>query len=127
MSLHSVIEQLTISGELSAPAIVIPFPLEIVTLWARTDFDVASLGRARLTFLSPSETPVIPPFEHDVDLRTYLRMRSRRHFQGLPVTEPGRHTFRVELQQEGETTWRQVAAIPLLIAFEPPENEGTRG
>lgn len=124
ISLQDVIEQLTLFTEPGEP-VVVPMPLEVVTLWARSDFNVPARGRARLTFSSPSEEFVVPPFEHDVDMSSHRRVRSRAHFQGLPIREPGRHTFRIELQNEGETTWHRVAAVPLQILFEAPEIEPT--
>lgn len=123
VTLQNVIERVTISEEPVASG-VLPIELEVVTLWARADFDEPSRARARLTLLSPSG-PVGDPFEYDLDLSRYHRTRTRTRVQGLPAGEAGRHVFRVELQNEGESTWHQVAAVPLEIRFEPPETEGT--
>jgi len=101
---------------------MVPIPLDVVTLWVRANTDIPSRGYTRLIFLSPSGT-VIGSLESEVDLSEYERYRTRTHFQGLPVTEPGRYTFRVELQNEGESEWHQVALIPLRIIFMPPEAE----
>jgi len=121
VSLQNVVEQITIRGE-PIPDAMVPIPLDVVTLWVRANTDIPSRGYTRLIFLSPSGT-VIGSLESEVDLSEYERYRTRTHFQGLPVTEPGRYTFRVELQNEGESEWHQVALIPLRIIFMPPEAE----
>ena len=38
------------------------------------------------------------------------------------MRDPGRYVFRVELQDEDETEWHDVAAIPLEVEFSPPED-----
>lgn len=121
MSLHDVIEQLTIRDE-PRPDGMLPIQLEVATLWARSDFDAPSQGCGRFTLLSPSGI-VAPPFDFDVDLSKFKRTRTRLVYQGFPAREPGRHIFRVELQNEGETEWHQVAATPLEVIFVPPEAE----
>ena len=87
-------------------------------MWVRTDYDVPAQGRSRLTYLSPS-SKVLYSGESKVDLSESRRYRLRIGFQGLPVEEPGRYTFRVEL--EDESGWHQVAATPLEVVFEPSE------
>jgi transcriptional regulator with XRE-family HTH domain len=62
-------------------------------------------------------------FEYPVDLTTYERFRSQVRFTGIPAEEAGRHYFYVGLQEEGEIEWRRVAAVPLTIAFRPPEED----
>jgi hypothetical protein len=47
-------------------------------------------------------------------------------FTSLPLAEAGRHYFRVELKNEGEEEWHEVAAVPLTLAFKP-EDEGAEG
>jgi hypothetical protein len=125
VSLQNIIEQITIGGE-PMPDAMVPIPLEVMTLWVRANTDIPSRARTRLTFLSPSDT-VLGSAESEVDLSEYERYRVRMHFQGLPVTEPGRYTFHMELQNEGESEWHQVAAIPLRIIFMPPDTEQTGG
>ena len=121
ISLHNVLVQVTISDE-PTPTGVLPSMFELVTLWARADFDVPCWGCGRWIFVSPSG-PVGDPVEYDIDLSNYRRHRQRSRFTHLPLREPGRHVFRVELQNEGDTTWHQVAAIPLEVVFETPEIE----
>jgi hypothetical protein len=122
VSIFNVIEQISITGE-PKPQGVAPVRFEIVTLWARSDFDEPARGRVRITFTSPSEKKVKLGEERDIDLSKYERLRARQIIQGLPVREPGRHVIRVELQNEGENRWRKVASIPLKIRFVSPETK----
>jgi hypothetical protein len=122
VSLHSVIEQLRIMSS-PIPNGRLPLRLDIVTLWALSDFDVPAQGEGRVTFLSPSGKAMIEPYRYPIDLRQHRRHRQRGHMEMLPVEESGRHTFRVDLRLENETEWRTVAAVPLEVSFEPPDTE----
>jgi len=119
--MQEVIEQVNIRSKPEPDGFLV-FPLVAVTLWARANPDEPGRAQTLLTFWSPSGK-LLGSFEHGIDLSEYERLRSRRHFDGLPVTEPGRHVFRMEIQNEGESEWRQVAAIPLSIDFQPLETE----
>lgn len=128
ISLQSVIEQLNIAGTPPASGVVpaVPISLEVVTLWARADFDVPGRGRARVTFLFPSGIPSAPlQFEYGIDLSSFKRNRTRWHINGLPIRESGRHIFRVEFQNEGENVWREVATVPLEVIVELTGSEQT--
>jgi hypothetical protein len=120
VSLQNVIEQLRIKAE-SASEGVCPLPLHVVTLWARSDLEIPARGYMRLTFLSPSSEALIGPLETAIDLIDYRRHRTRAGFEGLPLREPGRYVFLVELRVEDKDEWQRVAAIPLEIDFMPPE------
>lgn len=115
VSLQNIIEQINIKGE-PIPDTAVAIQLEVVTLWARANTDGPSRGSTHLTLLSPSGK-ALGSFESEVDLSEYQRFRTRTHFQALPVTESGRYNFRVELQNEGESEWHQVAMVPVEIAF----------
>ncbi len=121
VSIQNVIEQITVPGE-PQPEQVVGIAFEVVSLWSRSDFDVPSHGQARLTYLSPSGRRT-GPVEFDLDLSEYERLRTRRAFQGLPVAEPGRHNWLVELRNEGEDEWQEVASIPIKVMFVPVESE----
>ena len=101
---------------------MVDIAFEVVSLWSRSDFDVPSHGQAHLTFLSPSGRRT-GPIEFELDLSEYERLRTRRVFLGLPVTESGRHTWLVELRNEGGDEWQEVAFIPIKVVFVPVESE----
>lgn len=119
VSLQNVIEQFTITEE-PRPEAVIPIRMDVVTLWARADLDVPDRGRMRLTLRSPSGVEVRQA-ELEIDLTEFKRHRARARFERMPASEPGRHVFQVELQNDEEGQWLQVAAIPVEVIFRPPE------
>jgi hypothetical protein len=122
VSLQNVIEQINVVGE-PPPDAVIAIELEVMTLWARKDFDVPARGHARTAFLLPSGKPGIGPIESSIDLTEFKRHRSRGRFTALPIGQPGRYTFRVDYRGEGASRWRRVAAVPLEVVFVPPGME----
>jgi hypothetical protein len=121
VSIYNVIEQINVPGE-PQPDRVLDIIVEIVTLWVRSDFDVPSHGDARLTFISASGQRG-GSVEFELDLSEFERLRTRRLFEGLPVAEPGRHTWLVELRNEGEEEWQEVASVPLKVVFMPTESD----
>jgi hypothetical protein len=119
VSLHNIIEQVTIRGEPKSDG-ALDMPLYIMTLWTRSDFEVPAQGHARVAILSPSGV-VGDPFEYEIDWSANKRQRVRLALPRTPIHEPGHHAFIVEFRNEGETEWRQVAASPLEVIFESPE------
>lgn len=125
VSIQNVIEQVNIRGKPEPDGFVF-MPLEAVTFWARADPDKPSRARTRLAFWSPSGKQ-LGSFEREIDLSQFERLRSVFRFKGLPTSEEGRHFFRMEIQNEGESKWQQVAAVPLQVFFVPPETEQVEG
>lgn len=125
LSLQDVIEQVTIR-DTPRPDGVLGLSMNVATLWERSDPKLQCRGRTRLAFCSPSGMPY-GTAESQIDLFNSTRHRTIWSIRGLPAREPGRHTFRIELQNDGETEWRQVAAIPLEIIFAPQQTEQPLG
>lgn len=121
VSLQSVIEQITIA-DAPKPDGIIPLSLQVMTLWARSDFDVPSQGQARLSLLLPSGE-LAKEFETVLDLSEARRLRTGLRMEGFPASESGRYTLRVEFRNEGEELWRFGAAVPIEVLFEPPKAE----
>ena len=117
MTLFDAIEQLTISGA-ELPAIA-PIPMELVSLWSRTEPDRQARGRARVCLIEPDNSIQQPSFEIDIDLTAHERYRTRGRMGGMPIRAAGRYKFRVELQIEGDHQWREVARIPVQVVIEP--------
>jgi len=121
VSIQNAIEQVTATGE-PAPGQVIPMRLEVVSRWTRTEPETPTEGKLRVAFHTPSDK-VLGQFDLRIDLTEYERFRSQVRFASVPGEESGRHYFYVDLQEEGESEWHRVAAVPLTIAFKPPEEE----
>lgn len=116
VSIQDVIEQITINAE-PAENGFLPFPLELITLWGRKEFNEPSKGSERVIFESPSGKSEIVS-EAVIDLTKVERHRHRVRFPGLPVSETGKYYFKVETKN-GDNEWREVSAIPLKVVFQP--------
>lgn len=116
VSIQDVIEQITINSE-PAENGFLPFPMELITLWGRKEFDKPASGTERISFVTPSGKPTILS-ESKIDLSKVERQRQRVRFPGLPIGEAGRHYFRVEFTANGDQ-FSEVAAIPLTVQFQP--------
>lgn len=121
LSLHSVIEQLTILSS-PIPGGLLPHKMKIATLWIRSDANKPCKGLSRVSFISPSGR-ITGSVEPEIDLSKVERSRNIVLFDAVPIEESGRHIFRIELQNEGEDEWHQVALVPLTIVFSPQENQ----
>ena len=125
ISLIEVLEQVTIAGPLPSAEQEnsIPMTFEIVSLWSRGADNQPSRRLARIHFLSPSNI-LIREFAYEVDLSVYQRTRTRARINGLPFREAGQYHFNVQLRDENETDWQEVARIPLQIEIELPKDQG---
>lgn len=119
ISLIDVIEQLSIGDPRAAQGVegVVPLPVELVTLWSRAQDEQPIISRGRTSFIRPSGLLNESIREHDIDLRVSKRLRHRQHFMGLPIREPGRHIFQVDLWDDAHQDWRSVVRVPLEIVF----------
>ncbi|MFC2052873.1 hypothetical protein ACFLV7_01045 [Chloroflexota bacterium] len=119
VSLQTVLEQLEIKGE-PKPDGLVPMQFDVMSLWSRSDDNKPCEGFVRLTYVSPSGKALIN-IEGKINLLNTERFRSNIHSQGIPIGEGGRYKFKVDLQQEGEKEWSQVASIPFTVIFSPLE------
>jgi hypothetical protein len=123
ISLIEVLEQLSIRR--MPPGAdeegVVPIQCELVTLWARADEEEPATGRGRITLVRPSGL-AMPSQEFEIDLTRVQRTRHRARMNGVPVSEAGRYTFRIEFSTADGDTWDEVARVPLYVSFVPPES-----
>jgi hypothetical protein len=125
ISLFEVIEELRVEGLGGQPGVV-PCPLELVSLWTRSDPNVPTRGEARITLHTPGgQTPISQT--QPVDLQEYRRLRSRARVPGLPVDQAGVYMFVVECRELGQEQWLRVARIPLevQVMVTPPQERPT--
>jgi len=124
MSIHDVLEQLIIGAE-PAPGLVVPIEYQVVSLWAREHKETGTQGISRITLIPPTGTERVLS-ELAINLSEVERMRHRLLCHGLEVPQAGRYYFRVEVQDEGEVEWRQVALVPLTVLFLPQTDADIR-
>jgi len=118
ISLITVIEHITVPKAQEGVSIAVP--LELATLWERRDPDLPASGHARISLELPGgKAPVVAQGEFPVDLSSYRRLRGLFLIHDLPVPAAGTYYFRVELREENEDNWRQVARVPLEISEGP--------
>ena len=122
VSLEHVVEQLTISAVPEAGRAV-PIKLDIMTLWARSDFGIPAEGAYTLTLRSPVGDTVVGPISRAIDLSEYRRSRDRVALTGLPLGSPGRYVFEISFRLGSATEWRLAAAIPLEVIFRSPDDD----
>jgi hypothetical protein len=120
VSIHDAVERIVIKAH-PKPGGKLPIHLELVTSWVRHDFNQPAKGVFRVTYIMPSGK-VAGAVEPPIDLTEAERARIRVIFEGLPVEEPGRHTFLVEKKGENDE-WQMVASIPVKVIFAPEEED----
>jgi hypothetical protein len=119
-SLQNVIEQLSVQDR-PGPEKRLYIRLNVASFWVRTDPAVPATGFFRLRLQLPSGETVDMADELEIDLAEHERFRTRVALLGLPLREPGRHHFVVDLRSDGETEWRRVSAVPLRLNFTEPD------
>ena len=125
MSLQGVLENIEIFGEPEEGKMV-PVQFDVASLWSRTGENVPSTGIVRIELLSPAGNKLLASKDIEVNLLETERHRTIVHFQGMPVSEAGRHTICVELQEEGGGV-SVIASVPIMIKFSKPEGKGIEG
>ena len=125
VSLENVIEQLRVRGK-PGPGTGITLPLNIMTLWARSDAGQPAKSRQRIRFVAPSGD-LVGEQVCDIDLTEHQRARSRGVYEGLLLEHAGRYRFLVDIWDEEQNGWRQVAAVPIDVIFESPQSKDDAG
>ena len=120
ISIHDVIEQITIKGEPASNGLL-PMQFDLVSFWIRSNPKEPTIGEMRMSFISPSGDKKMG-LEGPIKLTDHERIRNIIRIENLPIHEPGRHYFTLE-QKVDNDDWKQVAAIPLSVVFEPLEEK----
>lgn len=121
ISLHNVIEQLTIAGTPppDGETGVLPLNLDVVSFWWRPGDDPVQ-ATGRVTIVSPSGD-TINTSEYGINLETTARVRNITHLQGFPVRKPGYYRVQTEYRVVGEE-WKAVASTPIQVVFRAPDD-----
>jgi hypothetical protein len=96
-----------------------PSNLEMVIWWARTEERTSERGRGRVSIVLPNDQTAITQ-EMDVDLTSFLRVRSRVHFPGLPDGGPGTYRYQLEYRSGANGEWERKFEYPLRVTIGPP-------
>lgn len=95
-----------------------PGNFEMVIWWARTQEGTPERGRGRVRIDLPNGAPV-KTAEMDVDLTSFLRLRSRLMFPGFPDGGEGTYRFIVEYGS-GEDDWEPKFTYPIRVTVGTP-------
>jgi hypothetical protein len=125
ISLIDVLERVTVHDP-AAPAGevgMLVIRAELISMWARENFDVPETGLARVRLLGPDNQLLLETKPFNIDLSTHPRARTGLKLTGIPSLTAGIHTFFVDY--ESEDSWTTLAKIPLEIRFEPESPQET--
>ncbi len=132
LSLHSVIEELTLRQQPpdhkeSDEPIILAFPMTLVSLWVRSNPEKAEkTTKCKYVLSAPdgNETTIDRPDgkETVIDLTNHLRLRTRINLGGLPYRGPGMYYFKIRTQVGKSKQWRSIVAIPLRVVLDIPES-----
>jgi hypothetical protein len=130
VSLIDVTDRIDIEGEVvfdDEPVGSLPVPVEIISLWRRSNPDQPEYARARVLILSPENEPLNDAgYEYKVDLTQHSKFRSVGRLQTLPFTSSGIYRFAIQLFDEESNQWKDIAAIPLELVVESPMQNHSR-
>ncbi len=99
-----------------------PLPLAlaitVVSLWRRELDDQPTKGRGRVRLLMPHQNEAKQISVYEIDLSEKLRTRAYGDIPGIPFMGPGTYRFIIQLQNEREDEWKEVASIPLRVTMQ---------
>jgi hypothetical protein len=122
ISLFNALEQVTIPAS-PPPGGALVMQYEVTTFWARVGEPVE--GKMRLRVLGP-EGQALLATEAGLDLVTAERTRNRLLFQQLPIVGEGIYRFVLDLFDDAEAEWVQVARLPLQVKFADVDGQSGR-
>ena len=79
-------------------------------------------GSSRLRLFAPDGQLLKTSLESAVNLVDFPRMRTIGRISGIPIRGSGIYYFRLQLLEEGETEWQDVANIPLQVEIKSPSS-----
>src|SRR5262249_55181536 len=111
VSLIEIVERLAGPADPEPAQGLIAIQLDFVSMWARSNPDEPTRGRARLKYLSPDNNSMADPIVYPVDLSDLIRVRNLTRFGAIPLRGGGTYHFVVEFEREDR--WEEVARYPL--------------
>ncbi|MBN2549898.1 MAG: hypothetical protein JXB15_12115 [Anaerolineales bacterium] len=119
ISLFNILESIQVIAD-QGKIINLPIPFEIISLWVQDASHSPAQGETRVSYIQPSgDTKSISTTKLDLSEAAFFRHRVIG--RGLQLSGPGRYTFLVEFQNEGEEIWHSAASIPFFVYYLPPE------
>lgn len=119
VSLIEIVEQLQVAGATPGELHLAAVPMELVSMWRRSDPAERGSFPVRIRFLPPSgvgDGPFLPQ-SYVVNFEKHSQVRQIFRMPGVVVTEAGVHVFVVERGEGAD--WTEVARVPLLVQYTP--------
>jgi hypothetical protein len=120
ISLINVLEQVNFATS-NEDVDNVPIPLEVVSMWARSNFDEPEKANGRWLLFAPSGDE-LNNLDFDIDLTQHTRARAITRFMGLPFSGNGIYRFVVQLE-ENDGLWQTVAMFPLDVIRNTSETD----
>lgn len=121
-TLVEVIERLAGPATDDSEPGLIAIPMDLITLWTRSDLEKGERGRARMRLLAPDGSQLGGSVPYDVDLTAGHRLRNTTRLGALPFKGAGYHRFVIELE-DADGKWQPVARVPLDVRLDIPVTE----
>jgi hypothetical protein len=124
VSLIDIVEEITIQGPVlpseEGGTSAFTITMALVSLWRRDPEDQPTKGQARVLLFAPNGEPLKEFSVYSIDLSEKLRMRAFGNIPVFPFRGPGSYHFSIQLQDEREEEWKEVASIPLRLIVTTP-------
>ena len=122
VSLHGVLEQLTVSLVPKDPTrkldkMGIPLNYEIVSMWQKIEKTQVAMGEIEYIFIDPKGKELLKNTQIMEIPKTSRRFRSRMKISGLPLTLNGDYAFQIRLKEKGSSEFKLVSELPLEIGI----------
>ncbi len=116
ISLLDVIEQINVVGPAPPPGNVL-LQSELVSLWARSDPKTPANSEGRIRLIGPDGKQLTQSL-FPVNLTAFERLRTRATISVIPILSSGRYWIAVDLRENGEDAWKEVARVPVNVFYE---------
>lgn len=133
ITLFDVLERLDVGVEIKnqklsglPEKVVLPFSFEIVTMWARSDFEdkIERKVEAKTEILDPNGVKIGNVTNNFVMSPEFRRMRSIGRLSNIGLTISGKYFFKISGKESDDKDFKNVAEIPLevIITKKIPSN-----
>ena len=113
ISLLEVLEQINIPAGAQFP-LVAPIQSDFVSFWYRSNPNQPERGTCRISVVTPNNQ-AREATQQTVDLTVYQRSRTIARSAGITLDAPGIYQFIIDLRQEGQQEWENVAHVPVSV------------
>jgi hypothetical protein len=104
------------------PKPLVPFPVDLVSYWIRSDPDKPELAQCLVTLTAP-DGDIVTTTEGPVDLMEFVTLRAVVKSESLPLKSPGYFHFNVFVRATEVGDWMRVARVPFEVEVKTAAKE----